>query len=102
MRIALLGDIAFYGKYSINGNPSARDYFSEAAEYLEGFDYVVGNLEAPFIAEGKTMGAKSAHIKSDPVNVELLKLLSINVVNLANNHLFDYGREGYRTTTQLL
>ena len=58
MKIALLGDIAFYGKYSISGNNDVEKYFSEISEYLSGFDHVVGNLEAPFCLDLKTKGAK--------------------------------------------
>ena len=32
----------------------------------------------------------------------MLKWLRINAVTLANNHIFDYGNEGYKTTIKLL
>lgn len=103
MRIALLGDIAFFGKHSITNNKKAvLEYFTEAAEFLSNFDIVVGNLETPFFDGDKPYGHKSAHIKADPANVELLKYLNISVVNLANNHMFDYGIEGYRSTLSIL
>lgn len=102
MRIALLGDIAFYGKYSVEGNASVHDYFRDAAEYLRGFDHVVGNLETPFSEGGRPHGPKSAHIRAHPSNVELLGYLGVDVVNLANNHVYDYGMEGYRRTLREL
>lgn len=102
MKIALLGDIALFGKYSIDGNPRVRDYFRDAAEYLKTFDHVVGNLETPFGGDIVPEGPKSAYIKADPRNVELLNYLSVDVVNLANNHLFDYGVPGYRSTLDTL
>lgn len=102
MKIALLGDIALFGKMSVNENPNVAAYFSEIADYLKGFDYVVGNLETPFSVEKKTNGAKSAYICSDVENVKTLKQLHINAVCLANNHMFDFGKEGYETTKKIL
>jgi gamma-polyglutamate biosynthesis protein CapA len=102
MKIVLLGDIALYGKYSVEGNDSVYDYFKDIANFLSQYDYVIGNLEAPFVDKGKKYGAKSAHIKSDIKNVDLLNFLNINVVNLANNHIYDYGKDGYLTTLNLL
>ena len=102
MRIALLGDIALFGKMSVNENPNVAAYFSEIADYLKEFDYVVGNLETPFSVEKKTNGAKSAYICSDVENVKTLKQLHINAVCLANNHMFDFGKEGYETTKRIL
>ena len=65
-------------------------------------DYVVGNLETPFSYRRKKYGAKSAFLCTEPENVELLKILGVDAVTIANNHMFDYGREGYETTKKLL
>lgn len=102
MKIALLGDIAFYGKYSIR-NPNVYEYFSDVANFLSIFDHVIGNLETPFCDSNyKPNGAKSAHIYAEEINVELLKYLNIDIVNLANNHIFDYGISGYENTKKIL
>lgn len=102
MKLALLGDIALFGNMSISKNTSWKQYFSDAAQLLAEMDYVVGNLETPFSIKKKTFGAKSAYICSDVENVEILKFLNINAVTLANNHIFDYGNEGYETTKRIL
>ena len=102
MRIALLGDMAFFGSYSLTQNRKLKDNLKEISDYLGGFDYVVGNLETPFSQLKKTSGAKSAYICADKKNVELLKLLHIDAVTLANNHMFDFGDEGYELTKKLL
>ena len=102
MRIVFLGDIALFGCFNINENKKVRDNLKEISQYLAGFDLVVGNLESPFSAKKKTWGAKSAYLCSDVENVEVLKWLHIGIVNLANNHIFDYGKEGYETTKKLL
>lgn len=102
MKIALLGDIAFYGTYSVEGNPSVHQYFQEAADYLRGFDHVVGNLETAFAEGLRPYGPKSAYIRAHSANVALLAHLGISVVNLANNHVWDFGMEGYRRTLREL
>ena len=102
MKIALVGDIGFFGRYSIENNVDVFDYFHEASEYLSQFDYVVGNLELPFLKDGKSIGAKSAYLKSDPRNIALLEYLNINIVTLANNHIFDFGQQGVESTIELL
>ena len=102
MKIALLGDMAFFGKMSLNENSRVEDFFSDVADYLKGFDYVIGNLETPFSEKKRTFGAKSAYICADVENVKTLKQLHIDAVCLANNHMFDFGAEGYETTKRVL
>lgn len=102
MRIALLGDIALFGKFSVNENSLLKEYFKDVADLLSTYDMVIGNLETPFSVVKKNYGSKSAYISSDIENIELLKYLNIRYVNLANNHIFDYGNEGYLLTKKLL
>lgn len=96
MRIALLGDIALFGRCT---DPNC---FKNVGSYLANFDFVVGNLETPFSAKKQTNGAKSAYICAEPSCVAILKELHLNAVTLANNHMFDYGKEGYELTKMLL
>lgn len=96
MKLALLGDIALFGCCQ------QIDYFKNLGDYLCKFDYVVGNLETPFSVLEKKHGAKSAYICANPSIAEILRFLHLNAVNLANNHMFDYGREGYEKTKEIL
>ena len=102
MKIALLGDMAFYGAYCVNTNNKLLDNLSEVSDYLAGFDCVVGNLETPFSEAKKTSGAKSAYICADVENVVVLKKLHLSAALLANNHMFDFGVEGYECTKRVL
>jgi poly-gamma-glutamate synthesis protein (capsule biosynthesis protein) len=102
MKIALLGDIAFIGSYDITCNSQLQERLRGVSDYLNDFDYVIGNLETPFSRLLKPNGAKSAYIYANPRNVEILKLLHVDAVCLANNHMFDFGNEGYKTTTETL
>ncbi len=102
MKIALLGDICLNGKFDLKENPEAKAYFQEVAQYLEGFDYVIANLETPLTDREFTLTCKGLHLKSSPQSAELLNFLHVNVVGLANNHIFDYGRRGYNDTMDAL
>lgn len=102
MRVALIGDMAFYGAYGIKSNKHLPERLKDISLYLKQFDCVVGNLETPFSLKKKTNGAKSAYICADVECVDLLKQLHISAVSLANNHMFDFGEEGYKCTLDTL
>lgn len=102
MRIALLGDVAFFGKNSINNNGKIFEYFKDIKKILSQYDYVIANLETPFGDGMDPYGYKSAYIHSDIQNAELLSYLEISIVNLANNHVYDYGKKSFELTKQVL
>ncbi len=102
MKIAFVGDIAFFGRFCLKQNPKALEYFYDVKEIMEGCDYVVGNLETPLLKNGKKMGSKSAYISGHPDNIAILEFLGVDAVNLSNNHIFDFGKEGYNSTINLL
>lgn len=103
IKVALLGDIAFFGKHCVNNNPDIYTYFKGVKEQLSKYDFVIGNLETPFRkVNAKTYGSKSAHIGADFENIALLKYLGVGIVNLSNNHIFDFGEIAFKDTLKLL
>ncbi len=102
MKIALLGDIGLLGNYSLANNPELIKRLKPVSDFLGQFDLVIGNLETPFSYKKKTWGAKSAYICTDPMNIDVLKSLHINAVTIANNHMYDFGSEGFKTTISTL
>lgn len=68
---------------------------------LQGHDLNVANLETTLT---KSTGAvpKVFNYKSDPRNVRALVEGNIQVVNLANNHILDFGVEGLKDTLHSL
>jgi poly-gamma-glutamate synthesis protein (capsule biosynthesis protein) len=102
MKIALLGDICLTGKFDLESNPEAFSQFDQVKSALEDCDLVVGNLESPFTNKASSLVCKAIHIKSPAINTRLLQYLGINAVSLANNHIFDYGHKGYRSTLAAL
>jgi poly-gamma-glutamate synthesis protein (capsule biosynthesis protein) len=102
MKIALLGDIAPFGRYCFAEHPDILAQFTVVRDYLAQFDLVIGNLESPFALSERPVSGKSATIKAHPANVHLLTTLGVTHVTLANNHIGDYGRVGYERTKRSL
>lgn len=102
MRIALLGDIALIGQYdrTISDNVNQRVYCVK--QLVHDCDYVIANLESPFTNISKTRACKGVYLKSDTANVETLRYIGVTHVTLANNHLYDYGRQGALDTIRTL
>lgn len=102
MKIALLGDLAPFGRYCLHKSARVKSQFTELAGFLRTHDVVVANLETPFADGDRCVGSKSAHIHAHPSNLELLKHLGVTHVTLGNNHVADYGLPGYTRTKALL
>lgn len=102
MRIAFLGDIALIGRYDRTISEDVNGRVSCIKQLVKGCDYVIANLESPLTKTKKTLTCKGVYIKSDPSNVETLKHIGVTHVTLANNHLFDYGRQGEIETVRTL
>jgi len=62
----------------------------------------VANLECPLTTAETRIAKKGPHLKAHPEAVQLLGRLGIQVCNMANNHIRDYGREGIRETCATL
>ena len=62
-------------------------------------DIVFCNLEAPLISNH---GSIKLPFEGNPAVVQLMKILGISVVSVANNHILDHGAEGFHQTINLL
>ena len=102
MRIAFLGDVALIGQFSYSDKKTVTKRIAYLRDLLKDYDYVVANLESPLTNKRKTTVPKSMHIRADESSVQVLKLLGINAVSLANNHMFDYGKKGLDDTIKVL
>lgn len=102
MRIALLGDIALIGRYDREKTANVEQRLKEISSITAQCDFVVANLEAPLTQRNRTTACKGVYLRSSPCNVETLKTLHITHVTLANNHIFDYGKQGKDETIATL
>ena len=75
--------------------------FLEIKNVLEEADLVVGNLEGPISSRGTKLGSIYS-FRADPRAVAGLSSAPVGVVSLANNHVWDYGREALSETLDIL
>lgn len=71
-----------------------RDYFLDD-------DMTMANCEC-VLAENVKAVDKNFTFRADPAYVDILKSGGIDMVTLGNNHVLDYGGEGYDSTTAVL
>ncbi|MCS7200787.1 MAG: CapA family protein [Patescibacteria group bacterium] len=71
--------------------------FEKISSYLNSFDYVVVNLEGPISDKGKKVGSVYS-FRMNPKVLDALKKANIKVYNLANNHIWDYGKTAFDDT----
>lgn len=79
------------------GKDSALNYpFSQVARYFENSIAIV-NLEGPLTDTDDKIN-KEFNFKGSPEYAKCLSRANIKIVNLANNHSFDYGARGLEQT----
>jgi poly-gamma-glutamate capsule biosynthesis protein CapA/YwtB (metallophosphatase superfamily) len=76
--------------------------FRRTADYTKNADVTYINLESPLFAGCKVDPGPSFTFCGDARFVDGLTLMGADVVNLANNHLTNYGAQGVALTDQLL
>lgn len=86
-----------------------EDYiFSCIKDVLQGADLVLANLEGPItshdsVSVGTAPGMEGNYTFTFPLSTaELLKRHNITLVNIGNNHIMNFGREGLLETKQAL
>lgn len=94
MKILFLGDFLYDYDH-------IRDDIYALGEYFRQYDAVVLNLEAPLKSDKPFKKWINLHHNEKTLS-EVLKILNVRVVSLANNHIFDWSEEGYYRTTGLL
>jgi len=85
---------------ALAAGPPARLVAPEVAELMRAADLVVVNLECCVSDRGRRWDApgKPFFFRAPPSAVELLALLGVGCVTLANNHALDYGPEALLDT----
>ena len=91
--IGFLGDI-FFGDARLEVTP-------ELADVLRQSDLRIGNLETP-ISEPNPIDSGKILLCSPPGSEAMLPKLGIDIVSLANNHIFDHGEAGFASTRAAL
>lgn len=86
-----------------NNNRDFSYFFKGVYDVLSKDDLTIANLETPFTdASEEYRVEKTFNFKGDAEYTNILSDGSIEVVNLANNHTYDYGEKGYNDTINIL
>ena len=84
--------------YSQNG---AAYFLQGVKNYFEKDDITIVNFEGT-LTESQNRANKTFTFKGDASYTDILKKGAVDVVNLANNHSFDFGQQGFDDTVQNL
>jgi poly-gamma-glutamate capsule biosynthesis protein CapA/YwtB (metallophosphatase superfamily) len=93
-------NISFLGDIYLGGNP-AVELSLEIQKIFASSDIVIANQEGPISNCDSSIGIKCC-LKSAPETAQILRNWGIGIVSLANNHMFDYGWDGFKQTRKLL
>ncbi|MGE3062300.1 MAG: CapA family protein [bacterium] len=106
--ITAVGDIVMGNTYPSDNLPqdNGRFLFSPAESLLKEGDIVMGNLECALCDEGvlvkKIVEGKTYAFKTPEKLGINLKNAGFNVLNIANNHIRDFGEGGVKSTMRVL
>lgn len=79
------------------------DCFSpELLEEMNSADIMMVNNEFTYSKRGTAIQGKAYTFRADPSRVENMKVFGTDIVNLANNHVYDYGPEALLDTIDTL
>lgn len=90
---------SFEAKYNVVDDPSY--FFREVKSVFEADDLTIVNFEGT-LTTGGTRKDKTYAFRGDPEYTAILTEGSVEAVNLANNHSFDYGDQSYEDTKNYL
>lgn len=110
LKIIIVGDIMLGSNYPSSAYlppNDGKDLLKNVKEIIQSADVSIGNLEGVLLSdEGKIKKFKDTinyyAFKSPDHYVELLKDAGFDVLNLANNHINDFGEPGINNTVKLL
>lgn len=81
-----------------------QDYcypFLKIASTTAGADLLFGNLEGPISERGRNQG-NTYSFRAKPAVVAGLQLAGFDILSLANNHVWDWGKEALEDTIKIL
>ena len=74
----------------------------ELVETMQRADIFWLNNEFTYSRRGAPLSGKAYTFRADPTRAENLKLLGVDIVGLANNHVYDYGKDALLDTLTTL
>lgn len=87
-------------KYFIDGD--IKTLFGEIPSIIKNYDRLLVNLECALTDSEKGIEKCGPNIKADKRCADTLKKLGVTDIMLANNHVYDFGRKGFKDTLEQL
>lgn len=106
--------VCFAGDVNLDENWGTTRYLSaqpngiydciseELVNFMQDADIMCLNNEYSYSLQGKPLNGKAYTFRADPKRVEVLQQLGVDAVTLANNHVYDYGRDAMLDTFAVL
>lgn len=107
LKIKAVGDIVPGTNYPQNKlHPQKKKLFQAVQPLLKGADFLFGNFEStltnyPYSPKGLG-GRLIIAFRTPPSYAPLLKEVGFDIMSVANNHSFDFARQGFNDTIQNL
>lgn len=103
LRLKAVGDIVLGSNFPHNRLPAdPQQLFAQVKSHLQGADLLFGNYEStltdyphPFKSTGS---GRSFAFRSPPSYAQVLRQAGFHVLNIANNHSYDFNEQGFRDT----
>ena len=100
--VSLADNWAIMPKY-ISRNKGVYGILSEdMVSYMTSLDFMNVNSEFAFSNRGKKMSGKQYTFRANPSHVGIYNDMGVDMVALANNHVYDYGQEAFYDTLSTL
>lgn len=106
--ICFAGDINLDEKWATTQFMDSREngiydcISQELIEYMNNADFMCLNNEFTYSTGGTPLEGKAYTFRAAPERVEVLHQLGVDAVTLANNHIYDYGKEALLDTFAVL
>ena len=99
--LSAVGDIRLSGPIADIAKEGGDSAPSRAGKELLAADIEFANLETPITRRG-TKTPKTWNFRANPRDLKIVRAAGITVVNIANNHVWNYGRDGFLDTLKYL
>lgn len=99
MKILFWGDICPTDDYrKLFDDETGISLFHDVKESVNDADFVVCNFECPATNETKPIKKCGPSLKAKPQDLKMLKNVGVSAISLSNNHILDYGLNGFKDT----